>query len=87
MFSSPSTVHGLDWLHGKSGGHQVISIVSASTHHEQTLDLPHHKNQAALHKAGDTQRGSLYSEYTDPFKDGESRMVYSRAQVTTDAVL
>lgn len=54
--SSPPTVHGLDWLHGKSGGHQVVSVVSPPAHHQQTLDLPHHKDQTALYGAGDTQR-------------------------------
>lgn len=48
----PSTVHGLDWLNCKSGGHQVVSIVSASAHQEQAFDLPYYKDQAALCEAG-----------------------------------
>lgn len=41
---TPSTVHGLDWLNSKSGGHQVVSVVSAPAHHEQAFDLPHYKD-------------------------------------------
>lgn len=87
LFSSPSSVHRLDWLHGKSGGHQVIGVVPAPAHHEEALDLPHHKDQAALHKGGGTQRGSLYSKCTEPFKDRGGRMAYGRAPVTTDTVM
>lgn len=57
LVSSPPTVHSLNWLHGKSGGHQVVSVVSPPAHHQQTLDLPHHKDQTALRGAGDTQQG------------------------------
>lgn len=49
---TPSSVHGLDWLNSKSGGHQVVSVVSAPAHHEQAFDLPHYKDQAALCNAG-----------------------------------
>lgn len=47
-FFSPSSIHSLDWLHGESGGHQVVGVVPATAHHEQALNLPHHKDQAAL---------------------------------------
>lgn len=84
MLSSPAPIHGLHRLHGKSSGHQVIGIMSAPAHHDQALDLPHDKDQAALHEAGDTQRGSLCSQCAHRLKDRERRTVYRRAQVTTD---
>lgn len=64
VVSSPPTVHGLDWLHSKSGCHQVVSVVSPPAHHQQTFDLPHHKDQTALHGAGGYTAESLYSVYS-----------------------
>lgn len=89
VVSLPSAVHGLDWLHGKSGGHQVISIVSPPTHHQQTLDLPHHKDQAALHGADGYTAGSrLITLYISIWtQDRERRGVFRTAHVTTDGVL
>lgn len=65
---TPSTVHGLDRLHGESGGHQVVSVVSAPAHHEQAFDLSYHKDQAALCDAG-----TRYYFSVQPFKDRVGR--------------
>lgn len=57
MVSSPPTIHSLYWLHSQSSGHQVVSVVPPPAHHQQTLDLPHHKDQTSLYGVGDAQWG------------------------------
>lgn len=54
-FSSPPAVHCLDWFHGKSSGHQVVGVVPPPADHQQTLNLPHHKDKTALYSVEDTQ--------------------------------